>query len=961
MAEANLALNLLLRDNASAGLASFARSILTSNGSITQMGAAAGGAAAAFAIFAGGTMMALNAAEDLEFAMAKVKMRVQGATDVLPEMTRQIQLVAKNTMFSATDIAGAYETLGSEAFTAQQILGGLGEQSAYLAQVMGVDASMGAQVLGSALHLFNYEGLSAKQTADLLAGGFLNGIRSADDMQRALNQLGGAGATLKVHLQDMIVTLDLLGQAGMDAGMAATSLKYFLTNLANPTGKAAKELSAMGVAIVDKTNPAVKQLIDLVFHLGGKAAEAATTFDGSITSLQDLYKEAQKARLVNPDEAFNVWAARLHLLNSELFDAQGNFTGMGDALLVLKKHLDATYGDNDQAKLAAIATIFNVRASQGTMILETMNNLAQKYQQTWDRVGATSAEAKSAELMNTLKGAVDALKDTFISFMAAVGTPWLNSLKDMALHLNDLIGELQSTHPEVLKFLAILLPVGALVTGLALGVGALTAAFTFLGPALVPLLAAFGIAMAGSVVLAAIATAFSSAGVDAGGFGTTLDHVRDALGRILHPGEQTADKVQKLKSKTKEANDELLTMDDRLKNVQKKLDDLDAQLDTTADSQAKQTSAVDDAIDSFSKWIEQVELRAKPALDKLSAVLIYVAGVWNRTWPSIAAVASDAMQMVVYNVMATLDTLGGAVLVAMDILNGNWGQAWDDIVASQGAALSHMKKGHDAWDKMLSDGEKMGRDFGKALVDSFGDVERAETKVTDKTKSAGHAISESLHGAAESVHSSMSSAAASAESGGSKVESAIKGHFAAAQSSASTHMAGVTTGIRSQQEPAGAAATGIGTTVQSHILAFLGKSHSWGAEIGQNLASGLRSQIGNVASAAGALAAAIWSYLHHSEPETGPLKGDSTWGAEFAENLALGMHSRVGMVSTAATRIASAMAFTAPVGLAGASSSAGRGGVTHIHVHVGSREVANVIMDDFSRQFRANGGSRILK
>ena len=81
-------------------------------------------------------------------------------------------------------------------------------------------------------------------------------------------------------------------------------------------------------------------------------------------------------------------------------------------------------------------------------------------------------------------------------------------------------------------------------------------------------------------------------------------------------------------------------------------------------------------------------------------------------------------------------------------------------------------------------------------------------------------------------------------------------------------------------------------------------TYSWGSELGQNFANGIASKEGSVASAVSGLASKVWSLLHFSEPETGPLSDFNSWMPDMMQQMAKGIEDNVYLVDNAIGRVA---------------------------------------------------------
>jgi len=114
-------------------------------------------------------------------------------------------------------------------------------------------------------------------------------------------------------------------------------------------------------------------------------------------------------------------------------------------------------------------------------------------------------------------------------------------------------------------------------------------------------------------------------------------------------------------------------------------------------------------------------------------------------------------------------------------------------------------------------------------------------------------------------------------------------------------------GVRNQAP----AAQDAGFHVRNYLINGLASSsqyaYSWGADAGANFANGIRSQVGAVANAAASVAQAMRSYLHFSEPDTGPLSDASTYMPDFMTLMAQGIRDNAWRVKNEVSNVASMM------------------------------------------------------
>lgn len=102
------------------------------------------------------------------------------------------------------------------------------------------------------------------------------------------------------------------------------------------------------------------------------------------------------------------------------------------------------------------------------------------------------------------------------------------------------------------------------------------------------------------------------------------------------------------------------------------------------------------------------------------------------------------------------------------------------------------------------------------------------------------------------------------------------------------------------------AAYSIANAANGQLGAVTNNAYGWGSGLAINFANGIWAQAQSVWNAAQSLANNVWSLMHHSTPEEGPLKDDNKWGAELVENFASGMLSEIPMLHRTVEQVAGA-------------------------------------------------------
>src|SRR5678809_803742 len=372
-----------------------------------QAAAAGIGAGAAFALFSGGVIHAADEAGNLQTAMINMSLMVHGAADVMPELTTAVIDLADHSTYSSQQVADAFAQLGRHVLTAQQILDGAGQAAIRLGLAMGVDAAPAADVLGQAMQIFTKQGLTASQAADQLDAAFHNGIPTVEGPRAVLANAGGVAASMGVHLDDLLAVADLMGPRMGSAAQAATSLRYTMQAMTNPTAKQKNEMKDLGLVSLNAA--------------------------GQINS-------------------------------SKFYDAKGNFIGLGASIDLINQSIQNL---NPEQKAEALGALFNVRSGTGIRaLLAGLDDVGKAYDQTkqhLDKAGQAQADANAR--MSAYQAVAKEFGTTLTDAWARVGLVILPILTNVIQWVNTLIDQFNKAPSSVHALVAIFLLVGAVLSG----------------------------------------------------------------------------------------------------------------------------------------------------------------------------------------------------------------------------------------------------------------------------------------------------------------------------------------------------------------------------------------------------------------------------------------------------------------------------------------------------------------
>lgn len=453
-----------------------------------------------FAGFASALKWAVDNGAELQDAMMRVSIAVDGADQSADQMKNTVINLADYSVFSLSEVADGFVALGEKGQNAQAIMGGVGEASINLAEALNSKLVPASNLLATSMQLFGAKADQAKSYSNALTFAFYNGIPSVQGLQQAITNAGGMAASMGIKFDDFVVVLDALGRAMGDGSKAGTSLRYMLGALSDPTSKAQKELADLGILVVNKTSPAFKQLEDSLRASGKAGSDVVGQFDGTLGSLSKMYTEAQNLGLIHTDETFFQWAIKAGILSDKLYDTHGNFIGLQQAVILLGKALD---GLPDQQKVVALQQLFNVRAGQGAdSLLKNLQGIQNELEGLQKKEANTSAAKDADKVTGTLSGTMKELGTTFQSAGERIGSATLGPLTGVGVVVNNLVHAFVAAPPQVHTFAASFLAVGTVLTGLIFAVSSLRLTFLVFWPVIEAMAGPVGLLVAGVLLLA---------------------------------------------------------------------------------------------------------------------------------------------------------------------------------------------------------------------------------------------------------------------------------------------------------------------------------------------------------------------------------------------------------------------------------------------------------------------------
>ena len=517
---ATIGLQIVLADAASAGLTALGLGFLGLSGKLIQLnnslsqgatlmnvlGATAIASGALFGIFAGAIGYSIEQGQELQDALVQVQNSVQGTDGNMQAMTQTIITLGNTSIFSSQELADGFAAMGKNGQTATDIIKYTGQQMVILAEALNTDTVPAANLLTSVMQQYGAPASQAAEYTKALTFAFYNGQGSVTGLQAAFNQTIPLAQQLGININQLAIFLDVLGQDGYKGEQAGVALRYMMAGLITPTQQAIVQMAGIGLVIVNQTTPALDLMIKKLEESGGVAGKEAAGYNGTIANLQAIYTWAQKLGDVPLNETFFQWALSTGQITDKLFNAQGKFIGLSNAVNMIGT---AIQGLPEAQKLAVLQQIFSISGGQGIDLLAT--NLpktdAQVKQLTKD-LANTNPIADAQRVVGTLSGQMKALGTSIQDAAAVIGLQIIPVITQFVGHVNNLVGVFAKASPQVHQFAAVFLLAGAAITGLALVASIVAIAVTTVGVALLwiggsalGLMAAIGLVTAGFILI----------------------------------------------------------------------------------------------------------------------------------------------------------------------------------------------------------------------------------------------------------------------------------------------------------------------------------------------------------------------------------------------------------------------------------------------------------------------------
>lgn len=277
----------------------------------------AGKVAAAVGAAAGAVgALTVNTAANFEEAMNAISAVNGAAGDEFDALRESAKKLGAETAYSATEAANGMEFLAKAGLTTQQVLETI-PNALSLAAAGGIDLASSADILSNIMSGMGIAANESGRAADVLARAAASSNVDVSMIGESMKYVAPIAKQLGVTLEETSAIIGVLGNAGIQASQAGTSLRAMFTRF-NTHKSATKSFDELGISLQD-ANGDMRSMIDVMKDLS--IATADMDPDEKLDYFKDMAGvEAMSALAVAVDAAAD---GSLQNLNDKLGDATG--------------------------------------------------------------------------------------------------------------------------------------------------------------------------------------------------------------------------------------------------------------------------------------------------------------------------------------------------------------------------------------------------------------------------------------------------------------------------------------------------------------------------------------------------------------------------------------------------------------------------------------------------------------
>lgn len=312
---------------------------------------------------------AVTVGVNFEKQMSRVQAILQVGKGEMQQLSELAKQLGADTIFSASEVASGMENLATAGFNVNEIMGAM-SGVLDLASISGNDVALAAEVAATSIRSFGLEAGDATHVADVLAKTAADTNAEVRDTGEAFKYVAPIAGVLGLSIEEVASAIGIMADQGIKGSQAGTTLRRALTNLANPTEKAAGLMEELGFSAFDAEGK-IKPLPQIMAELA-KATEGMTDQQKQAALATIFGQQALTGMNILTEDA----GVQMGKYAKELENAEGAARKMGETLT------DNTFGHIEEA-LGALETaaidLTNVLAPHIKTFADFIKNVADAF------------------------------------------------------------------------------------------------------------------------------------------------------------------------------------------------------------------------------------------------------------------------------------------------------------------------------------------------------------------------------------------------------------------------------------------------------------------------------------------------------------------------------------------------------------------------------------------------------
>lgn len=277
---------------------------------------------------------ALITAGNFEQGMNKVR-AITGATEgEIGQLSSQAKELGASTKFSATEAANAMSFLGMAGFKTSQIVGAM-PGTLQLAAAANMGLAEAADITSNVLSGFGIEVDQLGSVNDALVKTLTRTNTDLSMLGQAFKFVGPVAKGAGVSFNETAAAIGLLGNAGIQAGMAGTSLRGAITALLNPSAQVSGIMASLGLNVKDASGELLplNEIIEQLERSGASTGEMMQIFGQRAgPAMMALVEQGSDALRTLTEELDNSGGTAENIANIQMEGFNGQMTSLKSAV-----------------------------------------------------------------------------------------------------------------------------------------------------------------------------------------------------------------------------------------------------------------------------------------------------------------------------------------------------------------------------------------------------------------------------------------------------------------------------------------------------------------------------------------------------------------------------------------------------------------------------------------------------